>query len=195
MHKFKKHIPAAVGLIILVLIVTITTNMGNAAPPTQNVNVVNTPNVNVSNTPNVQVGNTTTNPVPTRDVDNPARQPFQIGLGISVANGNLTANGSFTVPAGKQLVIEFVSALAAISSGQKLTLQFSTTGGGAPVAFTLPAFLQGTFGGTVDDYAVAQQMRVYADPGTSVQFVLTQNNTTAGALADIGVSGYLVNVP
>jgi hypothetical protein len=173
----------------------ITTNMGNEAPPTQNIYVVNIPSANVSNTPNVQAGNTTTNPVPIRDVDNAAGQPFQINLGIKVAAGDLFATGSFTVPTCKQLVIEFVSALAAISSGENLTLQFTTIAGGACAPFTLPAFLQSTFGGTVDDYAVAQLMQVYADPGRSVRFLLSQSTSNAGALADIDVSGYLVNEP
>ena len=74
--------------------------IARAAPSPSNVNVVNTPNVNVVNTP--------ASPVPVRDVDNPARQPFQAEVVGGFADGASTTGEVTitTVPAGKLLVIE-----------------------------------------------------------------------------------------
>src|SRR5437870_13576858 len=71
---------------------------------------------------NVNVVNTTASPVPVRDVDNPARQPFQAQAVGGFADGASTT-GDITigpVPAGKRLVIEHVSVFGAMLSGQKM---------------------------------------------------------------------------
>jgi hypothetical protein len=56
-----------------------------------------------------------------RDVDNPARQPFQIGFRITMMNsGTEQVFQSITVPDGKRLVIEYVSmASGSVPVGQK----------------------------------------------------------------------------
>src|SRR5207245_8737932 len=82
--------------------------IAQAAPSPSNVNVVNTPNVNVVNTP--------ASPVPVRDVDNPASQPFQAKVVVGFADGASTT-GDITiasVPAAKQRVIVFLSGLSSL---------------------------------------------------------------------------------
>src|ERR1041385_3587852 len=88
----KKRMINVVVLLVGCLALLPAADAGPGAPPASNVNVVNTPNVNVANTTtvtvanfpgtqsisgSVQVGNDTAHPVPVRDVDNPAKQPFQ----------------------------------------------------------------------------------------------------------------------
>src|SRR5437899_6396572 len=71
---------------------------------------------------NVNVVNTTASPVPVRDVDNPARQPFQAEAVGGFADGASTT-GDITigaVPAGKRLVIEYVSAFGRMLPTQKV---------------------------------------------------------------------------
>jgi hypothetical protein len=71
---------------------------GAAPPPaTLDVKVVNSPSEAVPVTGTVNVGNLGAVPLPVRDVDGPARQPVQF-------------RDSYVVPAGKRLVIEYISA-------------------------------------------------------------------------------------
>ena len=72
------------------------------------------------NGPNVSVINTPAEPVPMRDVDNPARQPFHLQM--------FGDNNSFTVPAGKRLVIEFVSGRIHTNSDRRDAALFTLLG-------------------------------------------------------------------
>src|SRR5216117_2665883 len=80
--------------------------IAQAAPSPSNVNVVNTP----------------ASPVPVRDVDNPARQPFQAEAVGGFADGASTTGDILitTVPAGKLLVIEHVSVFGAMLPSQRM---------------------------------------------------------------------------
>ena len=49
-------------------------------------------------------------PLPVRELDNPGRQAFQVQVSANIPAGDFGGVGSFTVPAGKRLVIEHVSA-------------------------------------------------------------------------------------
>src|SRR5436309_709952 len=81
-------------------------------------------NVNVVNTPNVNVANTTASPVLVRDVDNVARQPFRAQVVGGFADGASTTGDITiaTVPAGKRLVIEYVSMVGAMPLGERILL-------------------------------------------------------------------------
>ena len=60
--------------------------------------------------PPVTVTNTPTNPVPVQEVDNFAKHPFQVGT-TSLTNAFNPAGLTLAVvPAGKRLVVEFISA-------------------------------------------------------------------------------------
>src|SRR5438094_7734660 len=137
--------------------------IAQAAPSPSNVNVVNTPNVNVVNTP--------ASPVQVRDVDNPAKQPFQAEVVGGFADG-ASSTGDITiatVPAGKRLVIEHVSALGTMLPTQKVI------NGGSDVIWTDPFGIiilqyhwdsQGSNAdGSRDYFVVSEALRVYANPG------------------------------
>src|SRR5262249_34116686 len=102
-------------------------------------------------------------PLTVRDLDNPARQPF-VATMLSV-----NANTSFfTVPAGKLLVIEYVSGQGTLPAGEKLLsvrLQVTTQGSTVLHRF-LPAFTGTEVNGDV--FLVGQQTRLYADPASTV---------------------------
>src|SRR5262249_44543861 len=73
----------------------------------------------------VQVGNTATNPVIGRDVDNPARNAFLENQTIKLDSGfpNVTIQPTFTIPTGKRLVIEYISAnCQSVPAGQGFAL-------------------------------------------------------------------------
>ena len=128
--------------IILPLLVTVV--LGCFALPSATQAVPLPSNVNVVNTPNVNVVNPTTQPVPVRDVDNPARQPFQVQVVGDFADGASTTGDIpiTTVPAGKLLVIEYVSLFGSMLTGQQLVRARLQTGN-PPVYSELRFNIQG----------------------------------------------------
>jgi hypothetical protein len=134
----------------------------------------------------VIVTNTFNKPVPERDFDNPARQPFQYTLSPSSGSSS-SASDTYQVPAGKRLVIEYYSAqLTQYPSGGYAYMYLTTTVNGQlayykvipPQATTVPT---------------NQMTRIYADPGSTVAALVTQSSGTScgGTLI---LSGYFVNV-
>lgn len=183
----------AFGFFLALFVFGSVASYGQTAKPPADVNVVNTPNVNVVNTPTVNVGNTMANPLPVHIVDNPARQPFTETL--------VTPNKpSFTVPAGKRLVIEFVSGDGFITSGQKflntsLQCTVATSIGVADVLHAFTPTLMGTQNtgtGLFDIFSISQQTRLYVEPGGKVSIFM--NNTAGVAGLGFTVSGHLVDV-
>lgn len=213
---FKTNI-AAVSIVVLLACFAVlpAADAGTAPASPLNVNVVNTPTVNVGNTPTVTVSNfpatqpvsgsvlvanDTANPVPLRDVDNPASQPFAFN-GFSFWSVNSQTTGvSFTVPAGKRLVIEQVSAQANVTSiapTKQVTLYVSATAGGTVAAYYFTGTDVGEFAGTGRDWVVASsQTRSYADAGTTVSITAFRSYTdNYSDTINFYLSGYLVNVP
>jgi hypothetical protein len=131
----------------------------------------------------VQVVNTSANPVPNRDQDNPAQQPFQfLAQPDTVGTGQTQAETDITVPAGKRLVLEYVSAGIAAGNGQ---VAVETVAGGSLAAWYFiaqpsPVFTRGFF-----------PTRIYADPGSTVSVHVFGANTQA----DVELSGHYVNIP
>jgi len=165
-----------------------------AAPSPSNVNVVNTPNVNVVNT--------TASPVPVRDVDNPAKQPFQAEVVGGFADG-ASSTGDITiatVPAGKRLVIEHVSAFGTMLPTQKVINGGSDVIWADPFSTLIVQYHWDSQGSNADgsrDYFVASQLvRFYANPGPIQCFA--ERDSTAGANPNsvtFTISGYLVDCP
>jgi hypothetical protein len=131
----------------------------------------------------VQVVNTSANPIPNRDQDNPAQQPFQfLAQPDTRGTGTNRAETDINVPAGKRLVIEYVSAGIAAGNG---SVSVETTAGGSQAAWyfidqAAPVFTRGFF-----------PTRIYADPGSTVSVTVFGANTQA----DVELSGHYVNIP
>jgi hypothetical protein len=107
--------------------------------------------------------------------NNPAFSPFQV---------ELTPKSGFCqtvdVPAGKRLVIEYVSARIEDPSSREISI--TTTAGGTTVPHWIP--LTEPF---VTISNAAQDVRLYADPGTQVQ-------ACVDGLGQVTLSGHLVAV-
>jgi hypothetical protein len=189
MDKFNNYLSKTAFCMILLLILPFI-NVGQAigAPPTTNVNVVNTPNVNVVNP--------TSRPLPVIE-RGPASQPFQASAnGLFVFNQANMPLPLVTVPTGKQLIIEFATVGAFLDSTCSMDALIQTTAGGTTALHQLVVTQQGLLGGSLI-FAAAQPMRLYADPGTSVLGSVNRDGTSCllGGGAAMTISGYYVNIP
>jgi len=211
---FSKIIPIAASFALLVMLPLMTATP-KAGPKADLVQVVNTPaepvptaavgttliNGNVMATQSgpwmVQLGNTSANPVPVV----PSDEPFQTKLALHSGDGSAL----FVVPQGKRLVIEFVSiAATAVATGampSEVTMFFEvqTTVNGVAVNHYMPVAPQVKFPSngysTTSKLIGAQELRLYADPGTTVY--ATTQEAVSGAIqsVSISISGHLINVP
>ena len=169
---------------------TPTVNVGN----TPSVNVANTATVQVSGTPSVEVKNDASTPVITRSTDEPSRQPFSIlrSCSTNTTGGTQTCTTTFNVPTNKELVIEYVNIQCfGFGSPNPAQSTITTTAGGTSVPYN---FLRGDpnpiFNNVFQSNAL---VRIYADPGTTVTLMGTQNGN--GSTFAFSLSGYYVNVP
>jgi hypothetical protein len=166
---------------------------GASAPPSFGQSTKPVADVKVVNTPTVTVGNTAANPVLTRDANERAITPFETELGASFLNGaQFSEEMDIAVPAGKRLVIEFMSAQVRIPTGQFVTGEFATTVGGLSAVHYLAMTPQGKFGGG-DIFALSQPMEVSADPNTPVRIHMFRSDVTGQGFVQLSVSGYLVD--
>jgi hypothetical protein len=191
----------------------------SAAAPAQNVNVVNTPNVNVTNTPtvnlapgasvgisgsaNVVIGNPATNPVFTRDVDNPARLNWQMETQVNFS-GSAVELATFgpPMPAPPPLkqfifVIENFSARAQMPIGQLVSIGLRTNAGYTlTYHYFAPTFIGSDSGSGNDFFVLSQPTRLYhktAVGGTDAPTISVWSigpNTGAGTVL-MSLSGYL----
>jgi hypothetical protein len=223
MYKFRNALIGLISVLSLVAIATVSVphigrgaiSAGSNAPTnqTQNVNVVNTPSVNVANFPattNVAIdpsANTvkidTANPLLVRDVENSARQPFHnVEFGGFEDGANFTGFVPITtVPAGKRLVIEYCSLIATMPVGQtifnaRIGTQLLDSNNGSTLYHVLTVSAQGS-DGLRDFFSVSQELRLYADPGTTV-FCAAQRSSPIGSNPGsfgCAISGYFVSLP
>jgi hypothetical protein len=135
----------------------------------------------------VVVDNTTSNPVPVKDVENPARQPFSTSANAFFEPGSRDAIFNLpTAPAGKTLVIEFVTVNALIPTGQNL---WSANINHVPLVI-VP---QGDVGTGNDAFTASQQCRFYISDQGEINFIVSRNSTTGSGVVGATVSGYLVS--
>jgi hypothetical protein len=127
----------------------------------------------------------------------PVEELFQKEVSIPVANNTLNATASFTVPANKRLVIEFIAARYNLPSPgfSLLDLQIKTSVGGQTATYMLVPIRTLSFGG-LDVWVASQQVSIRADPGSTVTlFVGFPTLLTNGAAGFFSLSGRLINVP
>ena len=136
----------------------------------------------------VEVATSEADPLVVRNVAGAAREPFQRLMFLP--NDPL----NFNVPAGKRLVIEFVSMAASVDTTcQIISFTLQTTGGGTNAGFFFaPTHVAGP-GRNFETFG--QQTHLNADPGTQVSISLfTQTINACGTLGSISLSGYLEDV-
>jgi hypothetical protein len=142
----------------------------------------------------VHIMNSSSQPIPVSDIDNPARQPIQQLFNFSFDPTQGTNGQSFVVPAGKRLVIEYVSAAIALEMGLIVDAVVTTTVNGIEGGHHLIPTSMGPAWGFPLSYLISKEIRVYADPGTKVQFSITDNLTGNGGAWGT-ISGYLITIP
>ena len=137
----------------------------------------------------VSVGNPDSAPLPVRDVDNPARQPFFASAIYSISSGSGVSGviQLYQVPAGKRAVVETVEVLNAELSatfGQSARIFMTTGGSPAGIDFAEPNGLPATY-----------QTRIYADPSTLLNYQVLVVGSTSAVNGSVTITGYLVNLP
>jgi len=161
----------------------------HAAPdkPAQDVNVVNSPSV--------QINNQRTNPAWVRDAAEPVLQAYQEGFELQLPDGTQGENGGFNVPAGKRLVIDYVSASGFAPAGQHMIFSvFTNVNSVLAKKHFIAASQQSEFGASAM-FTASQETRIYADPGTLVMVRAERDGATGAARAFITVSAHLVDLP
>src|SRR5262249_6873073 len=140
-------------------------------------------------TQSVTVDNPAANPALTRDVDNPARQFFQTSTGTLTNAFNPQGFGQTltTVPAGKVLVIEYLSAACGGNVPQQVfpsTLRLGTNVDHffALTPTTFPA-----------EGATSQVTRIYAGPLANVNLTVFPTTNDPLITCNVAISGYLLN--
>jgi len=149
-------------------------------------------NVGISGAPNVNVLNT---PLPTREVDI-AREPvnFMFFCGPTSDTG-CNVPTPYKVPAGKRLIIEYVSLAAEnLPVGDAAYVSITTIAGGQGAFFFLPPPPLVLHGSSIN----SQSVRLYADPLSSVSMQANRLSAAGGGPATLYImsyAGYLVPVP
>ena len=123
----------------------------------------------------------------------PPLQPFAKELAASFPASGTSASAMFTVPAGKRLVIETVSLLIFLPSGQNFdSVSIATSVGGQTVNYSLfPSPIPQS--GTVSLYGVTQPLKIYADAGTQVVAAILRPIASGDGTLNLVISGYLVD--
>jgi len=171
-------------------------------PPSAPVTVVNTTanpvpvtgTIGLSGTANVTVTNTGSNPLPvvTLNLDDSVLNAFQTR--VLFGGGNPQSDKEFTVPTGKRLVIQSITATVEIGVGQRPELFLRLRLGANATNHVVPLTFVGLNFFNRDQYQALHSTRWFADGGTKVEFVaraLVGPDTTG---TDVSVSGYLVDV-
>ena len=123
----------------------------------------------------------------------PALQPFARSLVVLLPPVG-PAEAMFTVPAGKQLVIETVSLeIGVISLENFVALTLRSTVGGEVVSYRL--YANKVFSTAASTYGFTQPLKFYADPDTQVIATLIREYSTQAGGFSLTLSGYLVDVP
>jgi len=147
---------------------------------------------NVGINGNVQIGNSPASPVPVRNVENPARQPFQASGQCSLTN-LLNCSADIAVPAGKLLVIETITLQFLVDTGLRGEASVVVTLNGSPQFHLLPVDFQATTTSGTDVLRGAHAVRLYADPGSKVTFAAEVTNIPVVGDFTATFSGYLVD--
>jgi hypothetical protein len=151
---------------------------------------------------NVHVAKT---PLPTRDVDNPARQPIQVQAGQGIGQFTGLPLVVYTVPPGKRLVVEHFSSELGTPTGTAIDRYILAVANDPAqpstasfVHFIPPAYHApcGLCVAGSELWVASQPIRMYVDAGKAL-VASVSSSTSAGPNTFVfySVSGYLVDVP
>jgi hypothetical protein len=146
----------------------------------------------------VRVINALTQPVPNRDVDQPARQAFDAQATVTIpANafgGSATFN--FTIPAGKRAVVEFVSLLGELPTGQQVNfVKLSGILNNQGMEHYVPVIKQVAGASGFDRFVAGQPVTIYADPSAIFVEVTRSSTSVVGTQFFVRISGHFISMP
>ena len=149
-----------------------------------NVAVTNTPTVNLAPGASISVSNF-----------NDGQQPFQAAANGTQNGTNVSTINVANVPAGKRLVIEFISVSAQVPPGQHLELAHVLTNHGSGGVFH-DLLIHPQPNAVIGDaiFRAVHDLRLYANGGTQVQLVVRRNSSIGLATFGVSISGYLVDM-
>jgi hypothetical protein len=126
------------------------------------------------------------------------REPFQFTARADFLDGSLGTDVPFDVPSDKRLVIENVSATLETPINQEITAtQVRTILKGVIAWHSVFVPKTATFEDKINIYSGGQQVRVYADPGTTVHILVNKNASSCPfpcGTTLVFISGYLLPV-
>jgi hypothetical protein len=209
MMKLHKSVLPACGVAASVIALLLAgAPTGQAGPSDKDVHVINATfdpvptsaqgitnvagTVSVTNTPNVHVANTT--PIPVSFTSQPLA-PFQTAASTTESGTNVSTLTVTTVPAGKRLVIEWVSMIGQVPAGQHVELMDLTVSngpGGVSHQFVIQSQPDAVIGDAL--FRANQSLKLYADAGTQVSALFRRNSNAGSANYGITISGYLVDM-
>jgi len=117
-----------------------------------------------------------------KNVDEPGRHPFSVQVSCDLADTVAFGGGSTALPAGKRIVVDYVSVRATLPSGQKLLrADVSTTVAGNTQPYAVVPTFTGTDTSGNDVYVAGQQVTLYDDPNNGLNVGCTRGPTASGA--------------
>lgn len=124
------------------------------------------------------------------------REPFQFTARADWEDGKLQTDVAFDVPKGKRLVIENISATLETPIGQEITsTQVRTVVNNVVAWHSVYIPKTATFENKLNVYSGGQRVRIYADPETTVNILVSKNNsqcTFPCGTTLVCISGYLL---
>ncbi len=168
MNRFKASLFAATFVLLAAVVSTVTSRSARAGIPVT--------------------------ATPVRDVESGVRDRYQDNnatlLLASQAQGDFQFAG---VPAGKRLVIEFVSSHAKLPPNQRPLVTITVSQGGVPMTHHIP-LPQANLVDQVEMFG-SQPLTLYADPGTTPFATFQRVGSTSGqAQCSVTISGHYVTL-
>ena len=208
MSQLGKRVFPVFGVSVLAVALLLAIPLtSNAVPSDKDVRVINTTaepvptaaqgtttisgNVAVTNTPTVNLGGGSIS----INNFNDGQQPFQAAANGTQNGTNVSTISVANVPAGKRLVIEFISVSAQVPPGQHLELaQVLTNHGSGGVFHDLLIHEQpdAVIGDAL--FRAVHDLRLYANGGTQIQLLVRRSSGVGLATFGVSISGYLVDI-
>jgi hypothetical protein len=173
--KTKRYFLASAGLAGMFLIGSLTHHPGSEAK-----GAYSTP---------VTVMNTTANAAAVRDEDSPGRNAFQTKVDLSISG---TGGMGLSIPPGKRLVIDYVSAAGSgPSSGTQPYVEIYTSlSGGPQVNYTLTPTQSPI---ATQQFQHSEKVAIYGD--TLFVSLAYSGSTPVFLTSSVSISGHLIDIP
>jgi len=148
--------------------------------------------VHEQGTPTVLLNDSEDHPITVRDLDSPTR-PFQREFEPTTTH----LCEEYPVPADRRLVIEYVSGVYSVDPTLPAHIEVTTSAGGVSVHHIVPLTRVSfpTNGVDAPEFAAGEQVRIYANPDSTVQVCGVWNVEPTGFPGIVAISGHTVAVP